>query len=368
MYTTGSVDGHDGTGGLVGWLQGSAKVIASYSTASVYGRGGGSQSFFGGLAGRLTGGTVTASYATGSVAGEGSHLLIRGLFGVAHADSGNTVTQTNNYFDSNTTGRPGGHTTSALQTPTAYGLTTDTPPSIYANWNVDVEVDGNSDADDPWDFGTASQYPRLKYGGLDPAAQLATVTSMTITSSAGNDTEYHAGDAITLRLTFSQDVDPGAGAGVPLTIGANTRNATPAADAAGRSIDFSYTVTDADVDTDGIAVAAAATLAGAFGRSSVNYALPDTLAAAQTDHRVNVNTVDYDGDNDGLIDISNPAQLNAMRWDLDGNGNPDAGVSAANAAAYGAAFPKRERHQGCSDAGGTASPLHGLRAADQPEL
>ena len=157
-------------------------------------------------------------------------------------------------------------------------------------------------------------------------------------------------------LTFSQDVDPGAGAGAPLTIGANTRNATPAADAAGRSIDFSYTVTDADVDTDGIAVAAAATLAGAFGRSSVNYALPDSLAAAQTDHRVNVITVDYDGDNDGLIDISNLAQLNAMRWDLDGNGNPDAGVSAADAAAYGAAFPKRERHQGCSDAGGTPSP------------
>ena len=152
---------------------------------------------------------------------------------------------------------------------------------------------------------------------------------------------------------------PAPGAGVPLTIGANTRNATPAADAAGRSIDFTYTVTDADVDTDGIAVAAAATLAGAFGRSSVNYALPDSLAAAQTDHRVNVNTVDYDGDNDGLIDISNLAQLNAMRWDLDGNGNPDAGVSAADAAAYGAAFPKRERHQGCSDAGGTASPCTG---------
>ena len=32
-----------------------------------------------------------------------------------------------------------------------------------------LEVDGNNDADDPWDFGTNTQYPRLKYGGLDPA-------------------------------------------------------------------------------------------------------------------------------------------------------------------------------------------------------
>ena len=98
-------------------------------------------------------------------------------------------------------------------TPTAYGLTTTTPPSIYANWNVDVEVDGNNDADDPWDFGTNTQYPRLKYGGLDPATQVATVTSMAITSSAGSDNAYNAGDAITLRLTFSLEVAPGAGAG-----------------------------------------------------------------------------------------------------------------------------------------------------------
>ena len=31
-------------------------------------------------------------------------------------------------------------------------------------------------------------------------------------------------------------------------------------------------------------------------------------------------TGDYDADNDGLIEISNLAQLNAVRWDLDGDG------------------------------------------------
>ena len=137
---------------------------------------------------------------------------------------------------------------------------------------------------------------------------------MAITSSAGADNAYNAGDAITLRLTFSLEVAPGAGAGVPLTIGANTRQATLPADAAGRILDFTYRVTSADTDADGIAVAAAATLAGAFGRSSVNRALPDNLSAAQASHKVTA-TNDYDTDNngagDGLIEVDSLAKLNA---------------------------------------------------------
>ena len=48
---------------------------------------------------------------------------------------------------------------------------------------------------------------------------------------------------------------------------------------------------------------------------------------------------DYDKDNDGLIDVGSLAQLNAMRWDLDGDGNPD---SATNTADYLLAFPDRD--------------------------
>ena len=33
-------------------------------------------------------------------------------------------------------------------------------------------------------------------------------------------------------------------------------------------------------------------------------------------------TTDYDADNDGLIEVGSLAQLNAIRWDLDGNGTP----------------------------------------------
>ena len=48
-------------------------------------------------------------------------------------------------------------------------------------------------------------------------------------------------------------------------------------------------------------------------------------------------TTDYDSDNDGYIDVNSLAQLNAIRHDLDGNGDPTSG----GATAYGAAFPDR---------------------------
>ena len=42
--------------------------------------------------------------------------------------------------------------------------------------------------------------------------------------------------------------------------------------------------------------------------------------------------MDYDADDDGLIEVANLAQLNAIRWDLDGDG-------VASDAGYATAFP-----------------------------
>ena len=117
--------------------------------------------------------TITASYATGAVTGAGTAIGVRLLGGLIGGGTGGTVTAS--YWDTTTTGITGlggggtGYATAALQTPTEYGSATTTPPSIYANWNVDV--DGATGNDDPWHFGTASQYPTLKYGGFSPAAQ-----------------------------------------------------------------------------------------------------------------------------------------------------------------------------------------------------
>ena len=56
-------------------------------------------------------------------------------------------------------------------------------------------------------------------------------------------------------------------------------------------------------------------------------------------------TVSYDSDGDGLIEISTLAQLNAIRWDLNGDGAADSGV---NASAYTAAFPNPTAGMGCA--------------------
>ena len=53
---------------------------------------------------------------------------------------------------------------------------------------------------------------------------------------------------------------------------------------------------------------------------------------------------DYDTDGDGLIELCSLAQLNAIRWDADGNGAVN---SAGNAADYAAAFPGAASGMGC---------------------
>ena len=178
-YSTGSVTG-GGTnvGGLVGRVSSSGEVRRSYTTADVSGSGvnlGGLAGFVGGkieasyaagnvtgggtnvggLVGELDGGTVTASYARGQVQGS---TRVGGLVGRQRS----SPTVTDSYWDTTTSGQGAsaggvGKTTSALQSPTQ----ADGYAGIYANWNIDMDGDSNTD-DDPWDFGTASQYPALK--------------------------------------------------------------------------------------------------------------------------------------------------------------------------------------------------------------
>ena len=57
--------------------------------------------------------------------------------------------------------------------------------------------------------------------------------------------------------------------------------------------------------------------------------------------------VDYDDDNDGLIDVTTLARLNAMRYDPRGSGSP----SAADRANYAAAFPNPQTRMGCPSTG-----------------
>ena len=224
----GSVSARTNVGGLVGANSVSGRIVASYATTAVECTASGPWRGAGGLV-ASAGAGVTASYAIGAVT-ESAGLAPPGCPHRAGLALGRAAV-TASYWNSDTTtpiaANPGGtgKTTAELQSPTAYGAGAN---DIYKDWNVDVDGDGA--ADDPWDFGTSSQYPALKYGGFVPAFQ---------------------------------------------------------------------------------------------GRPT-----------------------DYDDDNDGLIDIRNLAQLDAVRYDLDGQGDQDS-VSAANWAKYQKAFPNPIAGMGC---------------------
>ena len=149
-YAAGNVNGGlYSTGGLAGDNQGS--IAASYATGSVSG-----YSNVGGLAGKNnTNAKIKESYAIGRVTGAGSR--VGGLIGsvVSHEYGAVADSYWNIETSGHTHGNSGsiGKTTAELQAPTENA-------GIYANWSPDY-----------WDFGTDSQYPVLKYGGLNVAAQ-----------------------------------------------------------------------------------------------------------------------------------------------------------------------------------------------------
>ena len=70
------------------------------------------------------------------------------------------------------------------------------------------------------------------------------------------------------------------------------------------------------------------------------------LAGPGIDSTVRAQTPgDYDTDDDGLIEVTTVAQLNAIRWDLNGDGDVDPG---GDATLYGAAFPNAMASMGCA--------------------
>lgn len=60
---------------------------------------------------------------------------------------------------------------------------------------------------------------------------------------------------------------------------------------------------------------------------------------------------DYDSDQDGLIEVFNLEQLNAIRYDLDGDGVADADSDSPEADSYSAAFPDAASNMGCPSTG-----------------
>ena len=206
-YATGAVTtGNEPlVGGLVGRSEGGS-ISTCYATGEVTAGNGPTDDHIysaAGLVGKTTKTvSITNCYSTGDVTG-GEHMEVGGLVGIADNRDGST-TITASYFDKdaavltkNGTILTGnalrgvssfGHTDESVKATSSMGKTTDQlkypraydeedeatgGTAIYSAWNIDVDnelsrgVDdgrspGDPDVDDPWDFGTRSQYPKLK--------------------------------------------------------------------------------------------------------------------------------------------------------------------------------------------------------------
>ena len=157
-FASGAATGENHVGGLVGKNWGGG-IWACHASGAVTGK-----DYVGGLVGEIQG-SIQASYATGWVTGTGSHVggLVGRDYDLVINNSSSFIE--NCYWNTTTSGKVSsaggeGKTTAELQTPTGYA-------GIFAAWNLDLDnADGDYDAatggDDPWDFGTAQQYPALR--------------------------------------------------------------------------------------------------------------------------------------------------------------------------------------------------------------
>ena len=305
-YATGSVTGENGVGGLAGWNNG-GNITNSYATGSVEGR-----SSVGGLVGSSSG-DIANSYATGSVTGRSD---VGGLAGHSSGDIANS------YWDMETsriTRSAGGFgkTTEQLQSPTAPGSTS---TKIYYNWST-----AN------WDFGTASQYPALRYVvGSDtnnPACRGKEDTTKDLPVCGSLLSPILRYGLSELRLTEG-NLSPDFIVSVPNYVGTivnktNTIRLIPITINSNAKI--SIKVNEEMVDED---------ISSGTTGSEIQLNLNSTTKI--TIQVKNVGTVpaiaytlylsyhafdgDVDKDDDGLIEIDSLEKLNAMRYQLDGSG------------------------------------------------
>ena len=399
----------------------------------------------GGLAGYLATGEVTGSFSTGAATATATTGTITlGAEGGLVGTKG-TGTAAASYWDTETSGVSTssvgtGKTTSELQSPTQSGGYA----GIYANWNLNL--DGQTGNDDPWDFGSANQYPTLDYGALTAGEQRVVLTlsvtpttiweralsaantpdntarvnaatvsasldtawtedlvvtlptnaayslsAATITIAAGattgtatstltavnnlvdaahNDvpltqnnhpvTTKWASKGTDVTVRINDDDELAKPTGLKLSVDGNNiqANWTRVTNATGYKLQYNTTSSTAWTSPTEVVISDGATVTrkvtGLTQNTTYYFRILPTKSGADeppsdvvsTTTKTNVaGTGDYDADNDGLIEVSNLAQLNAIRYDLDGDGDP----ASANETAYNTAFPNAEDNMGCNE-------------------
>ena len=156
----------------------------------------------------------------------------------------------------------------------------------------------------------------------------ATYTVVLATQPSGNVTVTVASD----NTDVTADTSTASGTQTTLTFGTTSWNTA-------RTV----TVAAAGDAGSGDETATLTHTASGGGYGSVTRGL---FVAVQDDEQTGT---DYDTDEDGLIEISSLVQLNAVRWDLNGDGS----VSAGDATNYTTAFPTAATGMGCPDGSDT---------------
>ncbi len=320
-YSTGAVSGTGNqVGGLVGHSEGS--IVASYTSADVTGNGRNS-SIVGGLVGVAGAGAgIKASYSTGSVSATGRESIqVGGLVGTSRVDvvasystsavsaaayvggligehGGGTIT--NSYWDTQTSGRSVGvgsddqdfngildpwetptsgvigKTTAELRTPTGYA-------GIYSNWNINIDAD--SIADDPWDFGANYNYPVLSVdfdGDSGTAANWRDFGLQREPGSIGNLSETPNNDG-TILVTWDTPTDLGSVSSVTYQYRSSSDGGTTWVPSWMATSEPSYTFTPALNTAYVVEVRAHSGAAHPFGKVSRITTTPVTEAPGPTD-------------------------------------------------------------------------------------
>ncbi len=428
VFISGTVSGTDDVGGLVGTTSGSA-LSESYATAAVTASG----DRAGGLIATQTGGSTLNSYAAGAVSAtdiaaglvgsidagaiEDSYAVglvtTDGVSGGLVAQAGATVTVSDSYWDSDTSGQLGSaagtaQSTVSLQTPTS-------ATGIFAAWDSSIwhfggddqhlvlQIDFNGDGVASWDeFGDQPTNRRpavanaiadqtvpptstiqlhltdelapvfddpdddtlvLTATSSDPtvatvslAAGVLSITgeeygTVTITIVAKDSGRLSAVDTLTVRVWANRAPtmlnslpNVNLAANASLAISLDSVGHMVFSDPDGDELALAATTTNASVATAFAADSSLYVFAEAKGSATVTVQATDP-AGLSASVSFTVEVVDYDSDGDNLIEVTNWDQLNAIRYDLNGDGQVD---NASDLASYRQAFPLASAATSCA--------------------
>ncbi len=343
-YAHGVVSGKRSVGGLIGENQGT--VENTYSTGSASG-----ENSIGGLVGLHSSGAIRDSYSVGPVTASNS----AGGFAGTVADG---LTCQDSHWNTKTSGQSSsacasGRSTTEMTSPQS-------ATGIYAGWSASV-----------WDFGADTQYPTLKtdwdndgtatwqeFGkqdplGLPPAAAkpqnqptrvslevLPRQTVITLKPSASDDASalaYRIGDRNDETCSGWKSQGPTYLGESYTILSLGTLNKPLSVSDAGSDGSYRVTLIHAEL----------AMLQGQSYCLDISAANDKGRGPAARYNLVIPVEVDYDSDGDGLLELSNLAQFNAIRLDLNGDGI----VAAGDKQQYSALFPREAVNMGCPDSG-----------------